>query len=1673
MKEKVGKTILTILTIFVLTFSYFVILGNVISYALDSLEEQTIKVNEQIDFDVYFKDGQNRVHTKLNNIKNGENLYLNINVKDSGVLSDGKITINNPNFEIGNIKNNFVKEVNGKNNEIVLNSIQYGNNVEIEIPISMKKQNIVENDYFEREVVFNLSGKFTDANYKESTVGSEIKVKNMWTEDVDLSINTSIDKYISLGDNKILLEQTIESNVNDNVLPKSNEKITTTLPLINEKYPSEIKVLKNGVKLENIEYNNQDGSVVVNTKNDDDKIIWNDGKDIYNVIAIYEGQLEIKNIDLNTTVITNVYTKNEEITKNDVKNIVLEKKGQILSAKVSSTESVYKGYMYANTQNETIYNQDYNAQISDANSLEKIELKLEEDKFETQDTKTLSTNNGTYFKEIRVNKNNLQTILGNDGKLKVLDENDTEIASANIDCNEDENGDIVLKRVDTNNNQVDLQLKNIKIVTTKPIIEGELKIKAIKAIKGNCGYDKQTLKTLNKLTSTIKVVSNNEEEIINTDTLLNDTKTMAKLEISNNNLSTLETNKGVQITATLVTNSSEYDLYKNPTINIELPKEIETIKITSAKVLYNEGLKTVKNKVVTNEEGAKTIELAFSGEQTSFGNDVYEGMQVVIFADLTLNKLTPNKKTNMKMTYTNENANEIKYEQNVQININSKDGVMLYNNVSGFNNNDVLETLSDKIPEGILETNSEEKTLTAKMAIINNYETQITNVSIIGKIPGKIKDKIGNMDLEGTFNTNILEGITTNYEGAKVYYSEDENADTKSDTWKENIDNAKAYKIELPQDVLINGGKVEFNYKFKIPENLGNNESIYSAYKVEYEYAGQKVQTDSAVVLKTKSNEENKSDNEADNNDIANDGTKYTIEPISQIDENQKQIVDLADGVRATITASVSDKYLKENDIVNEGQNIKYFITINNNSGNDISNLNLIANQSNVSFYGIEKVKMGSNEFKDDGTGKVQIDTNWYVLKNGESTKNITENEKIENGTSKTFSYEVQVNKVENQNDLITGTLKITSDTITKDIDLNKINIEKGKIALSLLKNNYVEYPYEVEYPESIKLSIKNISDSEITNQKISIPLNNQITISKVETEDEKEVEYKVENDVLNINVDKLNAEEQKDIYILFEIKRFDGGYTDIILEATSQNDNISYYSNKFIEGVEFNLSKITVKQTAQKENEMLNINEEFSVTLEITNNANFTDNITINKSFIYPISLIKLTKDGEEQEISDNGSQINITDSLEAGKTVKYVYTFKVNSNLYDATSITLNFDISANSYYEKTPDIYYDLNNNTYDDNKNDDDTNEDDDNIIDDPTDKKETDTKIDPSVDSNRFMLSGKAWKDTNKNGAIDDDEEAMVGINVYLLDGENGQVVKKENKPLVAITNNRGIYEFNNIPAGQYIVAFEYNVNDYRVTTYKQDGVTEDYNSDVISKNIDINGTQKIYAVTDKFNLEKTTINICAGFIKNEVFDLKLDKYVSKIIVQNNAGTSVKSYENTKLAKTEIHRKQLANSTVIIEYTINITNEGELAGYIGDVIDYIPKDLKFSSELNKDWYMSTDGNLHNITLADLTLDPGKTTTLNLILTKTMTNNNTGTVINTAEIGKASNKFSINDIDSTPANGVETEDDYGKAEVIISVATGAEVYITVSTIIIILLITTIGLYIIKKKKEGKNE
>ncbi len=204
----------------------------------------------------------------------------------------------------------------------------------------------------------------------------------------------------------------------------------------------------------------------------------------------------------------------------------------------------------------------------------------------------------------------------------------------------------------------------------------------------------------------------------------------------------------------------------------------------------------------------------------------------------------------------------------------------------------------------------------------------------------------------------------------------------------------------------------------------------------------------------------------------------------------------------------------------------------------------------------------------------------------------------------------------------------------------------------------------------------------------------------------------------------------------------------------------------------------------------------------------------------------------------------------------------------------------------------------------------------------------------------------------------------------------------------------------------------------------------------------------LVAITDTIKiLDANSKNISIGLIEKEIFDLKLDKTVSKISLQNKQGTSIYQYNNEKLAKLEIKAKYYKGTSVVIEYKIAITNEGEVEGYANDIIDFIPAGLKFNSELNKDWYIGKDGNLHNTSISNQKLLPNETKELTLILTKTMDESDGGLISNTAEIYKCSNDIST-------------------AGVIISIGTGI-VKICLITIFVILVIAGVVIFIIKRK------
>ena len=130
---------------------------------------------------------------------------------------------------------------------------------------------------------------------------------------------------------------------------------------------------------------------------------------------------------------------------------------------------------------------------------------------------------------------------------------------------------------------------------------------------------------------------------------------------------------------------------------------------------------------------------------------------------------------------------------------------------------------------------------------------------------------------------------------------------------------------------------------------------------------------------------------------------------------------------------------------------------------------------------------------------------------------------------------------------------------------------------------------------------------------------------------------------------------------------------------------------------------------------------------------------------------------------------------------------------------------------------------------------------------------------------------------------------------------------------------------------------------------------------------------------------------------------------------------------------------------------------------------MPNGLQFSSELNKDWYQQ-NGVLYNTSIANDKIVAGETKTLTLTLTKAMNENNTGLVNNTAEIAEAYNELGLGDINSTPANKVQGENDMDYADVILSIRTGGIVYVGI-TIIVVAILVIVAIVLVRKKNDIK--
>lgn len=329
------------------------------------------------------------------------------------------------------------------------------------------------------------------------------------------------------------------------------------------------------------------------------------------------------------------------------------------------------------------------------------------------------------------------------------------------------------------------------------------------------------------------------------------------------------------------------------------------------------------------------------------------------------------------------------------------------------------------------------------------------------------------------------------------------------------------------------------------------------------------------------------------------------------------------------------------------------------------------------------------------------------------------------------------------------------------------------------------------------------------------------------------------------------------------------------------------------------------------------------------------------------------------------------------------------------------------------------------------------------------------------------IVGQVWKDENNDGIKDEKETRLSNVEVMLFNNETGKLVTDSNGNIIKEhTADNGTYTFSNVEKGKYTVIFLYDTANYSATAYRKENVDNTKNSDAVDAKITLDGISRVAAITEEIIVSDNIYNIDLGLITNAKFDLTLNKTVSKITVQDSKGTNEYDCKDTKLAKRDLIGKNVNDTTIIVEYKIAVTNEGAVPGYVKKIVDYMPSEMKFSSELNRDWYTSSNGAIYNSSLSNTVINPGETKEVTLTLTKKMTEESLGLINNTAEIYEAYNDLGLKDVDSTVANKLSNEDDMSSADVLITVKTG-EVVLFIGISITAIAIIAVGAYFIKKK------
>lgn len=740
--------------------------------------------------------------------------------------------------------------------------------------------------------------------------------------------------------------------------------------------------------------------------------------------------------------------------------------------------------------------------------------------------------------------------------------------------------------------------------------------------------------------------------------------------------------------------------------------------------------------------------------------------------------------------------------------------------------------------------------------------------------------------------------------------------------------------------------------------------------------------------------------------------------------------------IETGLSAQVGNDTINNGDTIKVGEVIRYTMTAKNNGAQTIKNVQLKSSIPEGTVYVTPE-----EGYQHSGVS--------YYTENSELKEVSVTIPTLAAGETYSETYEVRVksditaeNQITNKAVATCEDKTVESTELTNKITPSNIRVTIKKLVednITLVSGGTMEYLVFVE----------NLSENEITNLELQIVSNN----FKITHLSDAEDLYLVNDQIPEkISINKIEANGN----VLFKLEGNTTENTEEVsaIAVVKDSSGNTYRSNKCVDELQKVDAKISLSSPQDKAYLREGDTVEYNITVE--NTGNIDENITVVDNIPEYLDIKAIYVNGKVTSQTTETAKTE-TYTSKISNNISYIIPV-AKGNKAEMTIIAkvkhIEENVDAKTITNKAEARVYQMTKST-----------------------SEEVSHILKITAEDLKNIITGKAWLDSNINGIKDNDETLLSGIKVILFDISTNDYAKYDNGNIIeTTTNEKGEYTFTKVKNGKYLVLFEYDTNQYEPTYYLKDGTDESKTSKVVLKNITINGQEKTYAVTDTINLEDNISNINIGLKEKLIFDLELNKYISRIAIQNSKGTKSYDYENSTFEKVEISSKQLKGSVVVLEYTIKVKNNGEIAGYATNIVDYLSSGLTFSSELNPDWYLSGN-NLYTKKLEGEKINPGEEKEVKLILTKTMTEENTGVVNNRAEIYDTYNEYGNIDINSTPANNVAGENDIGSADVIIGPATGGTTIAYIILIIIntMLIIVAIRLMIknniIKTKKERR--